>query len=66
VTMSWAAVSRSVESSMIMASLPPVSTMVRLIQRCSGICFAASSFILRPVATEPVNEMKRVRASWTR
>jgi hypothetical protein len=37
-----------------------------LIQRCSGICRAASSLILNPVSTDPVNVMKRVRASVTR
>src|SRR5215210_6667841 len=56
--MSAAAASRSAESSMIMASLPPISVMTRLIQRWFSICPAASSFILKPVFIEPVNEMK--------
>ena len=51
---------------MIIASLPPISAMTRLTQRWFSICLAASSFILSPVAMEPVKEMKRVLASSTR
>jgi hypothetical protein len=49
-----------------MASLPPISVITRFTQRWFSICFAASSFIRKPVFIEPVNEIKRVRASCTR
>src|SRR3712207_8184300 len=60
--MSCAAASRSAESSMIMASLPPISAMTRLTQRWFSICWAASSFMRKPVFIEPVKEIKRVLA----
>ena len=47
--MSAAAESGSAESSMTMASLPPISAITRLTQRWFSICLAASSFILSPV-----------------
>src|SRR6266849_1763090 len=60
-TIPSAAASRSAVSSTTTASLPPISRMVRLSQRCPLRGLAASSLIRRPTSREPVKAVKR---SW--
>ena len=40
----------------MMASLPPISAITRLIQIWPGWCFAASSLIRSPTSREPVKD----------
>src|SRR5271163_4209961 len=54
------AASRSQSPLTMVASLPPISRIVRLIQTCPGGVFAAFSLISRPTALDPVKAMKRV------
>jgi hypothetical protein len=49
----------------MMASLPPISAITRLIQICPGCVLAASSLMRRPTSREPVKEMKRVLGCFT-
>ena len=50
----------SASASMIMASLPPISRIVRLIQIWPGACVAATLLMCKPTSREPVKAMYRV------
>ena len=53
------AASMSASAETMMASLPPISRMVRLMKRWPGWVLAARSWISRPTFLEPVKAMKR-------
>ena len=55
--------SRSASSSTMIAFLPPISAMTRLISRWPGRDSAASSMIDRPTACEPVKAISATRGS---
>src|SRR5215475_4011982 len=44
----------------MIASLPPISSTVRLIQTCPGACVAALLFMCNPTSREPVKATYRV------
>ncbi len=52
--------STSASASTMMASLPPISRMVRLIQIWPGACVAALLLMSSPTSREPVKAMYRV------
>jgi hypothetical protein len=59
-TMPSAAASRSASAATMMASLPPISAVMRFSQRWPGCTLAPRSKMRMPTSFEPVNATKRV------